>query len=274
MSSRSSATISIGDLAALTGVATSTLRSWEERLGFPQPVRTTGGQRRYRTEDARLVTSVVAARARGLSLAAAVDAVRHVPRVGADSLFAQLRARHPHLDVLSVGFATMRSLSWAIEDECLAHASHPVLFGSFQVHQAFERAAHRWRELSRSASAAVVFADFPETVPKSRPARVAVSPDSPMLNEWTLVCHDPEMAVALVAWEQPRAHDDAPRRFEGLLTLEPDVVRDAASIYARTAEESGLAGIVDLVELHTRHAGEDPRRTASLLRRYASYADS
>jgi MerR family transcriptional regulator, light-induced transcriptional regulator len=264
--------VSIGELADRTGVPSSTLRSWEQRAGFPDPVRTAGGQRRYRAGDADLVRRVQEARDRGLSLPAAVSAVRRVPQPGAESLFAQLRRHHPHLDVLSAGFPVMRSLSFAIEDECLAHASRPVLFGAFQTSSSYERSGRRWQVLARSAAVAVAFADFPATDPAARPARVALEPDSPMLNEWSLVCHDPEVSVALVAWERPRG--SGPRRFEALLTLEPDVVAHAARLCAETAERCGLPGTVERLDEHGVARGEDPRRTASLLRRFATYADA
>lgn len=265
--------ISIGELADRTGVQTSTLRSWEQRLGFPEPVRSAGGQRRYRAEDAELVTKVVAGRDRGLSLAAAVDAVLRQPRVGAQSLFAQLRETHPHLEVLSLSMQVMRSLTWSIEDECLAYASHPLLFGCFQDQRSFDVAGRRWRELSRSALGAYAFADFIETDVDAKPTRVELPEDSPMLNEWSLVCQDAQLSVALVAWEPPRSAGDGTRRFEALLTLEPDVVHHAARLCAATAESSGIPGVLQLVDEQGADTSEDPRRTASLLRRFARYSD-
>lgn len=264
--------LSIGELAGRTGVPVSTLRSWEQRLGFPASERSSGGQRRYRAEDAELVARVLAERGRGRGLAAAVDMVLRQPRVGSQSLFAQLRDRHPGLDVLTVGMRTMRALTWAIEDECLAHASRPVLFGGFQDQRGFARAGRRWRELARAARGAVVLADFAETDPDASPARVALPTDSPMLNEWSVTCLDPQLAVTLAAWERPRV--DGPRRFEAVLTLQPEVVLDAARLCASTAEACGLAGAVSLVEQHATAPPEDARRTASLLRRFALYADA
>lgn len=42
---------SIGVVARQTGIAIGTLRKWEERYGYPSPVRLKSGQRRYRAED-------------------------------------------------------------------------------------------------------------------------------------------------------------------------------------------------------------------------------
>ena len=264
--------LAIGEIADRTGVPSSTLRSWEERVGFPVPVRTTGGQRRYRARDADRVLRVLEQRERGLNLSAAVKAALREDEVGAGSLYADLRAAHPHLDPISASAEIMRALSWAIEDECLAHASRPVLFGCFQNSSTFEIAGRRWRELARSASAAVAMSDFEATDLDSSPVRVALPSDSPMLNEWSLVCHDPQLSVALVAWEVPRGRPGAARRFEGLLTLEPDVVRDAALRCAAVAAATGAPDLGPLVADHVEAAREDPRRSASLLRRFASYA--
>jgi DNA-binding transcriptional MerR regulator len=43
--------LSIGFVAANLGVSTSTLRKWEERYGYPQPLRSEGGSRWYRHAD-------------------------------------------------------------------------------------------------------------------------------------------------------------------------------------------------------------------------------
>ena len=266
--------LSIGELAARTGLTSSTLRAWERRVGFPTPVRTAGGQRRYRAHDADRVRHVLAERARGLELSAAVRAATRADTVGAGSLHATLRAAHPHLDPMRLGFPVLRSLSWSIEDECLAQASRPVLFGCFQTERSFRAASRRWRELARTSTAAVAMADFAATDPTASPAEVALPPASPMLNEWALVCLDPHLSVALVAWELPRpGTTGGPRRFEGLLSLDPEVVRDAARHCGRVAEAEGLPGAAALAGAHGDGLVEDPRRAASLLRRFATYAD-
>ncbi|MEY3012533.1 MAG: hypothetical protein RIT45_1268 [Pseudomonadota bacterium] len=52
------ALLSIGALAQATGIPTATLRTWERRYGFPRPVRTESGHRRYRLADARILEHV------------------------------------------------------------------------------------------------------------------------------------------------------------------------------------------------------------------------
>lgn len=267
--------LSIGEVEARTGLTSSTLRSWERRVGFPVPVRTAGGQRRYLLRDAERVTRVLAERERGLNLGAAVEAVLRADEVGSGSLYAELRTTHPHLDPIRASLRVMRNLSWAIEDECLAHASRPLLFGGFQTEASFRTAGRRWRELARSASAAVVLSDFPTSDPHSSPVEVALDADSPMLNEWSLICHDPKLSVALIAWEIPRSgREPAPRRFEAVLTLEPGVVHDAARAFAAAAAAAGGPDLAPVVAARATAAQEDPRRSASLLRRFAAYADA
>ena len=265
--------LSIGEVEHRTGLSSSTLRSWERRVGFPVPVRTAGGQRRYRVRDAERIARVLEQRDRGLNLAAAVRAVLRENEVGAGSLFADLRSEHPHLEPFRTSLHAMRALTWAIEDECLAHASRPVLFGCFQRRQHFEIAGRRWRELARSANVAVVLSDFETTDAEPSPVRVALPADSPMLNEWSLVCHDAQLSVALVGWEVPRSgRATGPRRFEALLTLEPDVVRTAALRLASLARDSGSPDLESAVSDHSAGAHEDPQRSSSLLRRFAAYA--
>lgn len=49
-SEKSSPLLSIGTLSRLSGVPVETLRTWERRYGFPEPVRLSSGHRRYPTD--------------------------------------------------------------------------------------------------------------------------------------------------------------------------------------------------------------------------------
>ena len=49
---------SIGEVAALLGVSTHTIRAWERRYGILRPERTHARQRRYRREDIELLQDV------------------------------------------------------------------------------------------------------------------------------------------------------------------------------------------------------------------------
>jgi len=47
--------LSIGELAQRTGMPAATLRSWEDRYGFPRPPRLARGHRRYQDSDIALI---------------------------------------------------------------------------------------------------------------------------------------------------------------------------------------------------------------------------
>ena len=51
--------LSIGDVARQTGLEIPTLRKWEERYGFPMPVRLESGQRRYPNGEVQKLLEVV-----------------------------------------------------------------------------------------------------------------------------------------------------------------------------------------------------------------------
>lgn len=70
--------LSIGELAARSGLATSALRYYEE-IGLIQSERTSGGQRRYRRAALRRLAFVRAAQRIGLTLEEARDALSHLP---------------------------------------------------------------------------------------------------------------------------------------------------------------------------------------------------
>lgn len=59
------APLSIGGLSRATGIAVETLRTWERRYGFPSPIRTASGHRRYTVDTAERLKRVQAAIARG-----------------------------------------------------------------------------------------------------------------------------------------------------------------------------------------------------------------
>ncbi len=70
--------LTIGDLANRAGVATSTLRYYEER-GLITSARTAGNQRRYRRSVLRTVSVIRAAQGVGLTLAEIEDSLDSLP---------------------------------------------------------------------------------------------------------------------------------------------------------------------------------------------------
>ena len=237
MPSADHASVSIGELAELSGVAVATLRAWETRYGFPAPRRSAGGQRRYSRHEVDRVVRVVRAREAGLSLEAAISRAGADPVAAAPSLFAALRRRHPELPVHVLSRRAMLAISTAIEDECCARGQQPVLIGLFEQERFYRLREARWRDFHSTARLSVVLADLPgHAAPEGGPIEVALPGAVPLRREWAVVCLAPDATACLVGWEQPGGRGGA-RRFEALWTVVPDVVTYAADsvlAYART----------------------------------------
>jgi MerR family transcriptional regulator, light-induced transcriptional regulator len=241
-------TLSIGELAARTGVSEGTLRMWEARHGFPVPTRLPSGHRRYHGLDVERVQVAVQAREDGLPLPMAIE---RAERLGAEprrSLYAALRERFEYLHPRPVARRTLVHISRAIEDECAARAQRPLLLGCFQRARFFRPVEPRWRELARTAETTIVMADFKRM--RRRPHRLIELPlgaEDPLLREWVLVCDAAELPACLVGWERPR-DDGEPRRFEMIWTVEPQVVREAARLLCELAADRSPALIAGLRE--------------------------
>ena len=230
--------LTIGEFAQRTGVAEGTLRMWERRHDFPSPERLERGHRRYSEADIELVRRVASERADGLSLAAAVARAKRHSAIPAPSVYAALRRRRPDLEPRTLRKPLLLALTHAIEDESLSRAERPMLFASFQTQRSYRQARARWRELSRGAELAVVFADFDRvSTPRDGPAEIPVDRSHPLAREWTVVCCAADHAVCLTAWEPPQssAAADRDRVFESIWSVEPDVVWEAARICAGIA---------------------------------------
>ena len=272
---------SIGDLADQTGVSAGTLRIWETRHGFPEPVRLASGHRRYSDADARAVSRVVALRDSGVRLDAAIARVRaqHAAAAGDEvghSVFARLRREHPALLPTRLTKRSLLAMSWAIEDEFCAQARPAHLFGAFQRARHFEAARARWTDMARQSSSTFVYADF-DAVTSGPVVEIPLAPDGPMSREWTVVCDSPDLSVALTAWELPGqgAVRDADRVFESLWTVDPAPVRDAArvcvGVAAAAGSELGRQVALELVP-PTSHA-TDVAALTSLFNRSVAYVD-
>lgn len=277
-----SASLTIGDLAARTGLNPATLRMWEQRHGFPSPTRRDSGHRRYAESDVETVQDVVRRREAGIRLdvaiGEAVSDAMHEAEPAAPSVYADLRRRHPHLATHRLRKSTLLALSWAIEDEFAAKADRPHVFGSFQHESNYEPARARWKELARVARSTFVFADFETTTKGARPIEVALPEDAPMRREWTVVVDANDLPVALTAWELPGQGDvrDSDRIFESMWTVDPIAVRDASRVCAQVASDAGAPEaapvLYDLagspVDRHT-----DLASVTSMFNRVVAYVD-
>src|SRR4249919_121840 len=206
--------LGIGDLARRTGLTPQVIRAWETRFGFPQPRRTPSGRRAYDPSDVDRIGRVLTLKESGSRLAQAI--ARVVQQGDADgrdlSVYGELRRLLPHLESRLMRREVLVAISRAIEDEALARAVRPLVFGAFQREDFYLASAPRWQELARTAEGCVVFADFTDPLDQ----------DSPLLREWAVVVRSTDFSTVLTAWEVPGGgpHDD--RRFETIFSFEPD----------------------------------------------------
>jgi MerR family transcriptional regulator, light-induced transcriptional regulator len=221
------------EMSARSGISEATLRMWEVRHGFPEPRRVASGHRRYSEQDLARVRAVVRGRERGLSLQAAIELAHDAGDDQATSVFASLRARYPQLEPQPLSKPAMLVMSRAIEDESLARAERPVLFGCFERERFYRASEGRWRELARTAERAVVLADFARVRrPKGGPVEVPIAPSDPVAREWAIVCESPSFGACLAGWERP-PDASGERLFEAVWTVEAPVVRVAAQVCLR-----------------------------------------
>src|SRR5919106_15913 len=189
--------LTIGELAARTGVQPGTLRMWESRHGFPRAERLPSGHRRYPAAEVQRVLEVVRHRDAGLSLAAAIArATQDGDAPAVPSIFAGLRERRPELTPYPVPKRLLVPISHALEDECSARGGGAFLIGSFQRERFCGQAEPRWRSFARTAELCIAMGDFPKLNDgTSGPIEVPID-----------------------------------RVFEMLWSVEPDAVREAARI--------------------------------------------
>ena len=236
------------EMSARSGVSEATLRMWELRHGFPKPQRRSSGHRRYSELDLVRVRAVLRARESGLSLQAAIDLATSQDDEQPPSVYAALRERFPGLESQLLPKRALIIMSRAIEDECLARAERPVLFGCFQRERFYRQSERRWRELSRTAERAVALADFRRLRrPRQAPAEVPIRAGEPIAREWAIVCESPSFAACMTGWERPREpHDE--RLFEAAWTVEAPAVRLAAQVCWRLASQAAPELLADLRE--------------------------
>jgi len=236
------------EMSARSGIGEATLRMWEVRHGFPRPRRVASGHRRYSEQDLARVRAVVRGRERGLSLQAAIELAHDADEEQAPSVFASLRSRYPQLEPQVLSKRAMLVMSRAIEDESLARAERPLLFGCFERERFYRASEGRWRELARTAERAFVLADFGRTRrPKGGPVEVPIAPSSPVAREWAIVCESPSFGACLAGWERP---PDAPgeRLFEAVWTVEAPAVRIAAQVCVRLAAARAPDVVEDIAD--------------------------
>jgi DICT domain-containing protein len=236
------------EMSARSGVSEATLRMWELRHGFPTPERRASGHRRYSELDLARVRAVLRARESGLSLQAAIEIASEQADAPPPSVYAALRERFPALEPQLLPKRGLLAMSRAIEDESMARAERPLLFGCFQRERFYRQSEERWSELARTAQRAVVLADFRRVRrPRHAPLEVPIRASEPVGREWTIVCESPGFAACLAGWERPN-EDRSERAFETVWTVEAHAVRLAAQVCWRVASQSAADALADLRE--------------------------
>jgi len=230
---------SIGGVAATTGLSPEVLRAWELRYGFPVPSRTATGQRRYSAEHVAQLAEVLQHRQRGLSVPAAIAAVRRVGAAPPTTVFAVLRRHHPTIAAHRLERGAMLAVSRAIEDEACAGGGRPVIIGSFQTKARFRAAEARWQDLARTAAVTIAVADFGRSVQTKRGVvRVPLPAGDPRHREWAVVCDGVDAPVCLAGWEVPAGAPPWAATFECIWTMDPVAVRAAARSALALVERS------------------------------------
>jgi DNA-binding transcriptional MerR regulator len=270
----------ISEVATRTGVSASTLRAWEERFGFPSVARLPGGHRRYDERDVERILCVVAERARGRSLAGAIKMVLDDPPASTEpSIYAAVRRLRPDLPVQVLSRRSMRAISNAIEDESRVHAEPPLLIALFQRSSAYALARGRWRALERTATAAIVFADFPRSRrPAHGPDEVALAPASPLHAEWSVICAASGFSACLAGWERPLRPNEEPghQHFEAIWSVDPDVVEAVATMAAQIAQHQAPELYTSPPQVPAASSGSTAemwRRVTALTNRIVGYLD-
>lgn len=272
--------LKIKDVAERTGVAAATIRMWEQRYGFPNPTRTASGYRLYTDADIESIRAVLALRARGLSIPAAIERARDEPtdgEPGHPSIFAAVAAVDPNAHPQVLKRSTLAAMSHAIEDELLARGARGIVVGAFQRVAFYEQAAHRYEQIAMRSDCAVVFADFPEVERHpGTPALVPINATDALGNEWAVVVDSPGYAACLLAWERPNRAAGGERVFEAIMSLDPRAARRAASVASRLARlrDPSLGDSLDEL-LDGRPLATEPPASAltSLTGRMVAYLD-
>lgn len=213
-----------------------TIRMWEQRYGFPVPQRTPSGYRRYNAKDVEALQRVLAYKEHGLSVPAALERARAASSVATrPSLFAAIAAGG-RVPARMLRKRTLLAISHAIEDETMARGVGPVVVGAFQRVRNYRAAEHRYERLAAVSDLAIVLADFERVVDEPGcPVQVPINLDDAIGHEWAVIVDSPGFSACLLAWEPPVAGtpgSDFERRFETYWSLDPEVVRRAATATA------------------------------------------
>jgi DICT domain-containing protein len=134
---------------------------------------------------------------------------------------------------------TMIDISNVIEDTAAKHTPACLMWVGFQKFSLFAAQEQRYRRLAQSWKHCWIFgvddAPLPE-LPNVTP--VAVTPDHPLAKEWFVIADGPSFGSALLAADTSGfAIADRQRKFMGLWSADPALVRRASSRLAQAIDE-------------------------------------
>jgi DICT domain-containing protein len=134
---------------------------------------------------------------------------------------------------------TMIDISNVIEDTAAAHTPSCLMWVGFQKFSLFAAQEQRYRRLAQSWKHCWIFGveDAPlPNIPNVTP--IAVTPDHPLAKEWFVIADGPAFGTALLAADTSGfAISDRQRRFMGLWSADPGLVRQASSRLAQAINE-------------------------------------
>ena len=273
-------------MAVKTGVAVPTLRAWERRYGVPDPVRLSGGHRRYTQRDVNTVMEVKEQRRLGWRLSEAMVQAKARIEIPRSSILGTVRHLLADAPTTLLSKRMLISLSHSIEDEATARAFHPLLVGAFQHERFLDQSRYRWESLSQTSVATIMFAAGADRRPQTNTRtqhkgvewRVPLEEGGPLIREWVVICDSPSFAACLVGTERiPGNNGPRARRFETLWTIEPKVVREAtrtAVVLAETRHPSLGDHVAEFLSQAPAPDGAAARHATALMLRTAGYLDS
>jgi DICT domain-containing protein len=166
----------------------------------------------------------------------------------AGSVLQQLETNHRHSS-RPIRFGvyyknTLVSLCHALEDHILAKSSQPLVITAFQQGKWYLQEADRYADIAQNSQEVVimaagdsVFAEHP-TSKLPNVNLVALNSTDPVAQEWHLIILSPEYTAMVICQELSAADygsaglpkSDLERKFYGLWTFEPQLVRETAEL--------------------------------------------
>jgi DICT domain-containing protein len=164
------------------------------------------------------------------------------------SILQQLEAAHRH-STRPIRFGvyyknTLVALCHALEDHILTNDDQPIVITAFQQGRWYLQEAQRYAEMAQSSREVAIMATFDTGFaehPTSRLANVnvvALEPDDPVAQEWHLIILSSRYTAMVICQELSEADyrqigrpaTDLERKFYGLWTFEPELVRETAQL--------------------------------------------